>query len=326
MNTFIRLFRNFILLSIPLIVLCIFTYMDPMGYMSVEYPMWREEKDTVNNLFSEKEPSTVIIGDSRAKSGILPTIISEDGDIYNIAIGGATPVEMYYAVKNYINVHGAPENAVVIFAPFHFYEADNWDQTLYYNYLTLREIMEIEAEAIKCRDEKIIYNGWISDIISFKLRLPNKYLDQIYSARFVKNREENMKKYESVRKDMGFTSFGEEEYNGKLNYEAHQTRFNLSPMEDVYYRKLLDLLSSSGVNIIVEQGPINEASDASMHEEFMRGFEQYMEGIESNYPGVYVEKTIPVYDNSCFGDSNHLNRNGAERFTKEILKKHGSIF
>ena len=42
---------------------------------------------------------------------MLPALLHED--TYNIAIGGATPIEMYYAVENYIEHNGAPENAVV---------------------------------------------------------------------------------------------------------------------------------------------------------------------------------------------------------------------
>ena len=326
MDTFMKLFTKFILLALPLILLSAFCFKEPMAYMSVEYPMWAEEKDAVRNLSFEKEPETVIIGDSRAKSSLIPEYLSHEGKVYNIAIGGATPVEMYHAAGNYLKSHEAPENAVLIFAPYHFCDMDNWDQTLYYNYLSPGEILAVEADAIKYGEEKMIYNGWIADLLSFRLRLPNKYLDQVYTARFVKNRAANEEKYRELRQALGYTHFGEEEMNAELNYETHHPEFDLSPMVDAYYIKLLDSLKDAGVNIIIEQAPVNEASGQEITEEFKKGYREYMDSMESRYPGSFVEKEIPVYDNSFFGDNNHLNRRGAEKFSKEIGDKHSGIF
>ena len=117
-----RLVKNFILISIPLILLCILAYVFPMSYMTVEYVMWDEEFENSESPYMAAK--TLIIGDSRAKSSVLPAMLHED--TYNIAIGGATPIEMYYAVENYIEHNGAPENAVVVFAPYHFCDIDNW--------------------------------------------------------------------------------------------------------------------------------------------------------------------------------------------------------
>ena len=326
MRTFFKLFAKFILLSLPLVLLSAFCLKEPMAYMSVEYPMWAEERDAVRNLSFGSDPETVIIGDSRAKSSLIPGDLDNEGKVYNIAIGGATPVEMYHACRNYLKNHRAPGKAVVIFAPYHFCDMDNWDQTLYYNYLSPVELIETEADALKYREEKMIYSGWIADLLSFRLRFPNKYLDQVYSARFVNNRAGNEEKYRELRQAMGYTYFGEEEMNAELNYETHHPEFDLSPMVDAYYIKLLDCLRDAGAGIIIEQAPVNEASGQKITDEFKNGYREYMETMEERYPGAFVEKNLPVYDNSFFGDNNHLNRRGAEKFSKEIRDKHSGIF
>jgi len=320
-----RLIRNLIIISIPLIIICIYTFMNPMGYMAVEYPMWIEEKDYVNQKNTEgiEDPDTLIIGDSRAKSGIIPGELKGDGSAYNIAIGGASPVEMYYGMKNYLKSHKAPENALVIFGPYHFCRLDNWNQTLYYNYLSLPELLEAETNALRLNDKNVVYKDWFPDLLSFKLRLPNKYLDAVYTSNFGGNMAKNTDKYSSVREDLGYTAFGEEEENNNGNYESNLQSFDTTPMSEVYYIKLLDLLKESGVDVIIEQGPFNEGSDALIKEEFREKYRSFMDEIALRYPEFSVEPEIPVYDKKNFGDNNHLNRRGAEKFTAEIREKYG---
>lgn len=321
MKTFIKLLKKFILLAIPLVLVCVYTFLNPMGYMSLEYPMWVEERDAVHKSFAERDPRTIVLGDSRAKSGIIPKEIETSGDIYNIAIGGSTGIEMYFAARNYLRNHKAPERALVIFAPFHFTEMDNWDQTLYFNYLSAAEVLEVKRDALKYGTKKVNYNGSLADLLSFSLRLPNKYMDALVSSRFNGNREANLKKYASVREDGGYTAFGEEEYNDGLSYETHKEDFELDLLVDEYYLKLLDLLRDNGVEVIIEQAPLNTASHEAIRDEYFADYDRYMQGIRERYPTFSVETGVPEYDNSYFGDNNHLNRRGAERFSKEIKEK-----
>ncbi|MBQ7724053.1 MAG: hypothetical protein IJT63_00465 [Lachnospiraceae bacterium] len=291
--------------------------------MAVEYPMWLEEKDYVNQTAAgDDTPDTLIIGDSRAKSSVIPGELTDDGAAYNIAIGGASPVEMYYAAKNYLSSHPAPRNVIVIFAPYHFCKLDNWNQTLYYNYLSFSELLDAEANAVRLGDRGVIYEGWLPDLISFKLRLPNKYLDAIYTSRIGGNLKENTEKYDAVRRDLGYTAFGEEEENNEENYEVHFREFDISPMSEYYYLKLLDLLKDTGAKMIIEQAPYNEKSDSLITDEFSNGYRAFLEKAEERYPESIIEKEIPVYDKKCFGDNNHLNKRGAEKYTAEIREKY----
>ncbi len=315
------------ILSIPLVIVCVYTGLNFMGCLSVEYPMWAEEKDYVNQPpVDGRSAETIIIGDSRAKSGIIPGLIRDDGSVYNIAIGGATAMEMYYAAKNYFKSHGKPERVVVIFAPYHFCESDNWGQTLYYDYLSLPELFEVEKEAFIYKDDNVHYPGWIADLISFKLRLPNKYLDAVYASRFGGNLDKNLEKYGSVRKDLGYTVFGEAEETHDLNYETHHQEFDLSPLMDLYYIKLLGFLKDEGVEVIAAQAPMSASSSEALSDGFREGFASYMEKVADRYPEFTVETEIPVYEDSCFGDNNHLNRRGAEKYTLEFKGKYEAAY
>ncbi|MCR4892393.1 MAG: hypothetical protein K5989_09465 [Lachnospiraceae bacterium] len=350
MKTLLRLIRNFILLSIPLLIIMGYTFIRPMSYMAVEYTMWQEEKDFVHakagapssERAGEKDPGndkagpaegperihTLILGDSRAKSGILPAILGGgDGKgIYNMAIGGATAIEMYFALENYLDCHQAPENAIIIFAPYHFCDIDNWQQTLYYNYLSLGEVLRVESDALRLgENESIRYPGSIADLLSFRLRLPNKYLDAIYQAGLHGRAGENREKYDSVRRDRGYTEFGTEKGNDGLNYETHHSYFDYSPLILHYYDKLLSLCEDKGIHVIIEQSPINEASHAVMQKAFVEGYQEFIQSVADQHPSFTVISEIPVYDNLYFGDNNHMNRSGAEIFSTALSKRYSDV-
>ncbi len=317
-----KLVIRFMLLSVPLLLLCGFTYLAPMGYMTTEYVLWQEEKDYVNQKRAgdSKGIDTVIIGDSRAKSSLMPERLG-DG-IYNIAIGGATPIEMYYAAKNYMASGRIPKRACIIFAPYHLCDIDNWNQTLFHNYLSVSEQAEVVKNALETENETVIYKGWLSDALSFRLRLPTKYLAQEYDAGFVGRRAENQETYDSVRADLGYCQFGSDPGNDSLNYETHHPVFDSSKLVLLYYDKLLSLLTENGVEVTVLQAPVNEASAEVISEEFLSGYRKYLEAQAEKYPQVTFETRLPVYENRYFGDSNHLNRSGAEKYSDDIALEH----
>ena len=314
----IKLTRNLILISIPLVVLCVLAYALPMSYMTTEYVMWKEEYENSRAPYTDAD--TLIIGDSRAKSSVLPGEL-HDG-VYNIGIGGCTPVEMYYAVKNYIDHNGAPERAIIIFAPYHMCDIDNWDQTLYFNFLSAGELMEAYTKALTTNDTIVARHGRLAEMAGYKLRLPSRYLAQMYDAGLVGNKEENLARFDSIRKDLGYLEFGSAAGDDNENYEVHHEEFDSDELVIFYYEKLVDLLSDNNVKVLITQAPVNEASAEAMHQEFTEGFEAYMKELEyrRRYYNLTVESDIPVYPNEFYGDANHLNHRGAERYTEELRK------
>ena len=326
-----KLGGRLLLLGIPLFLLSAYIWNKPMDYMDVEYALWQEEKDFVrgvgengNGVSITEDPDILVIGDSRAKSSIIPKELT-DRSIYNMAIGGATSLEMYYALDNYLRHHRAPEQVIIIFAPCHLCTIDNWQQNQFFNYLGLNELLETEIAAIKYNEPTIAYPGAFGDLLSFRLRLPNKYLDQAYQAKFSGNRAANLEKYASVRHDLGYTEFGTEDGNDGLNYETRHPVFDYSPFIRYYYDRLLKLCESHGIAVTIEQAPINEASAAVITDEFWTGYRDYMESIAKEHPDFNVVIDIPVYKNRYFGDNNHMNRSGAEVFTAEIKPKYSFL-
>lgn len=309
-----RLIRNLILISVPLIVLTAYTRIFPENYMPEESMIWSEEKDYVN--CSDLSADTVIIGDSRAKSAVIPAGLGDS--VYNIGIGGATAIEDYYAADDYIKHHGAPANAIIIIGPFHLCRIDNWSPTLFNNYLSATELTEVYGNALRLHETAICNKGWFTDSLSYKLRLPNKYLETEYEAGFIKRYQANVSKFDSVRNDLGWCEYGSDNGCDGLDYETHIEGFNVLPIEDLYLRKLLDLLTENNVNIVYAQCPINRASADELSPGFTSGYTEYMNELKSDYPGGMFITSLPVYENRYFGDINHLNKAGASVYTAEL--------
>lgn len=316
-----KLIYKFILIGIPLWLLMLYTWIFPLNYMAVEYSMWAEEKDYVKNGAAAK---TLILGDSRAKSGLMPTLLSED--TYNMAVGGTTSIEMYYALDNYLDHHNAPEDIVIIFAPYHFCDIDNWNQTLYYNYLSPAELAEVYTNAFRTKDPVVLSDTWFADTLAYKLRLPNKYLAAEYNAGFIGRRQENLTKYNQVRKDLGYTAFGTDPGNDGENYETHHEIFDQSALVKQYYFKLLNLCRENRIRVTIEQSPINQASYDVITEDFWTGYYGFLDETASRYPEFVINREVIAYDNKYFGDNNHLNPDGAKIFTQEMKQKYPEIF
>ncbi len=317
-----KLLLKLTLLGIPLYAVCLYTAVFPFSYMPVEYSMWRQERDFVDTPMEGDSPRTLVIGDSRAKSGIIPKLLSDGDDAYNIAIGGCGPVEMYYALNDYLACHETPEDMIVIFAPYHFCDIDNWGQTMTFNYLGTSRLLSVFGSAAGCGESEMLGEHFFSDLLSCKLRLPNKYLSSLYAAFEEKRGLRNREKYASVEEDSGYTVFGEEEGNDGLCYEVHHPDFDSSVLVMDYYKKMLDIADEAGIRVYIIQSPVNEASAREISEEFRSGYTGLMEDIGREHPAFVVETQIPTYENRFFGDNNHLNNAGAQVFTKEVRDRY----
>lgn len=305
-----------LILGIPLYLLMGYSYLFPMNYMPIEYTMWSEQKDSINEVSAK----TVIMGDSRAKSSIMPTELGDD--TYNLAIGGVTAIEMYYAMDEYLKKNEAPERAIIIFAPYHFCDMDNWGQTVTYNYLSVPQLCEVYMNALSVGETDKLGEHFFTDELSCRLRLPNKYMDSLYNASFIGRYADNKAKYDSVRADLGYTVFGEDDSNDGESYETHHEIFDSSKLVMLYYDKLLNLCEDNNIHVIIEQAPVNEPSMELITEKFWAGFHDMLGAVKEKHPSFTVVESVPQYENECFGDNNHLNKRGARRFTEYVRGKY----
>lgn len=320
MKNNIRFILKCILALVPVLAVMIYTALFPYGYMDSEYPAWAYTKDTVKNCDAE----TVIVGDSRAMADLIPEMFDET--CVNLSVGGATSVEMYYTLKEYINNNGCPENVIIMFAPFHYTIIDNfWTRTAYFNYLSVADMSELISYAKASESETIMCKGYKNDLLSYRLRFPDKYLPALINSRLTGRYKENVSEYKAIESALGYSEFGSADGCSDLNYETSYEEMHTTGdavLLDIYLNKLLTLCEDNNINTTMSIPPMNESSYEVLYPSYVDELHFYLMGLSNNHPNIIIEDEIPMYADKYFGDSSHLNHKGAVKFTESYISSH----
>lgn len=323
-NDKIRFSIKLVLALLPIIIFIGYVLLCPMCYMDIEYPSWQYTKNYVRS--GNEDADIIILGDSRAMADIIPEVIAPDRPCVNLAVGGATPIEMYYFYVSYLQNHPAAETAVVMFAPFHYTYMDNYKtRTLYFNALRLRDYQELLKMALYYNSESVLFPDHSAYHLSCALRLPDVYLPAIYNSRFIGRRKENNERMAELIKSKGQGYFGTDDYNDDLAYEASYTQMEVngdSALIEFYADALFTLLSNSCKNVILVQPPVNEATYNSLNDNYVREYTQYIDNLCRNHENISYSPHFVKYENQYFGDSSHLNERGANKYSQEFRESY----
>lgn len=320
MKTF-KFILKCILAVLPVLAVVLYTALVPYGYMDIEYPAWKYTKEFSSDYCDAK---TIILGDSRAMADLVPSKF--DVPTVNLGVGGATSIEMYYTLKTYIKNNSCPENIIVMLAPFHYTIIDNfWTRTAYFNYLSVSDMSELYSYASAAESETLLKKGYENDLLSYRLRFPDKYLPALINARLIRRYNENKMQYMTIASNFGYGEFGTADGSSDLNYESGYEEMHKTGdavLLDIYLNKLLKLCEDKGISTVLTIPPMNEASFNELKPSYTEDLYYYFKALEATHPGITVESDIPVYDNMYFGDASHLNHEGALKFTEEFLSSH----
>lgn len=320
-----KLVRKFIAIVLPLFILLpVYCALFPMWYMDEEYAMYRQQKDYVTE--NQDANRVLIIGDSRTKAGFIPDELS--ADCYNLALGGTTPIEGYYTLKEYLQVHPAPEYVVVAYAPMHYMDVDAlWTRNIYFHVMNQEDAGELFQVAAACRDnENILIENYRLEYAMYRFYMPNKYCTALKNAAFIGRHEANVEKYERVVAERGHNFFGLADGSSDVNGEAKESDFIPSDVITLYMQKIFDLCEEQGIQVVVEQLPMNETSRAILTREFKDHYREYMLQLAEANPKAWIFGDFYMYPNAYFGDADHLNQMGASEYSKFMRERYPNIF
>lgn len=329
-----QFFIKCILAATPFILLVLFILLCPFAYMDEEYPSWAYSKnfaqgkeklyDAEDTALGE-DPKIVILGDSRAMADVVPSVMCEgDEDIsaVNLGIGGATSIEMYYTLKDYLDTHETPEKIYIMFAPFHYSLIDNfWQRTAYFNYLSIADECELLGAARDAESETLNCDGAYSDLLSYRCRLVHKYLPALINSRFVTRYSPNSEKYDEYVSTSGHGLFGTLDGCSDLNYEVNYDEMHKTgdaALIQIYFDRLLALCTETRAGITVLQPPMNESSYVRLKDTYVDEYKAYLGDLAEKYGNITIETEIPCYEDEYFGDSSHLNMKGALKYTEGL--------
>ena len=317
----VAFFLKLILALFPVLAVILYTALFPYGYMDSEYPSWKYTKDIAADC---QVPNTVIVGDSRAMADLIPDMF--DNKTINLAVGGASSIEMYYTLNNLIKNNGAPENVIIMFAPFHYTIIDNfWTRTAYFNYLSISDMRDLYSYANATGSETLLAPGYKNDLLSYRLRFPDKYLPALINSKLTNRYYVNQDLYAKISTNLGYGEFGTADGCSDLNYETSYDRMHTSQdavLIDIYVNRLLKLCEDNNINTYLSIPPMNSSSIENLKTSYVEELTEYFNELERKHPAIIIDKTIPDYDDIYFGDSSHLNKKGAEKFTEEYVSCH----
>ena len=317
---YIARFMAITLLNMALLTLIIWLIPES-DYFDGEYPFWKQQKDYTH---APNDKSQILfLGDSAFKAAVIPDLIGNSA--YNLSLGGAGPIEMYYSLKNYLQNHPKPQRIFLSFAPMHFTYLDRYrDRTLYFHFLSPHEQIESQLNIFKL-DDVSLSNIWSMSMESWQylVKFPTKYFQTIKDSK-LKRGHFNEEHYQQAANERGHMFFGRdpEWFN---HYEIHKQLkidFKLLQVEDFYLRKLLQLCFDNDIKVDMVQTPINQItySEASKYDYFPP-YQEYLQTLSKEL-NINIESELVFYDVSLFGDELHLNEEGAKIYSNNLKNKY----
>lgn len=302
----------------------------PELYMDGEYAMYKQQKDYISENTDYNR--VLIIGDSRAKACFKPEELGDD--VYNISLGGISPVESYYMLREYLEHHDAPDYLFLAYAPVHQCQVAKdsedyvlWNRCIYFHTFYQQDFFEIKKTAAAFENTEIIdREHFFSEYMMYRLYLPNKYGTALKKSLFENRYRINTEKYVQMEAQRGYSLFGTSGVNGGLNAEAKLSDFAAADLVQYYYEKIFDLCRENDIQAIVEQPPMTETSYYVITQDFRIHYDSYLSELAEKYPEVWINRQSIMLSDSLFGDIDHLNDDGAGVFSDILKKRYPQVF
>lgn len=290
-------------------------------FLPEEFPIWVYVKEKLSKINKE---NFILLGDSRAKAGFKPkTFDFANVSSLNLAIGGGTPIEAYYALRQYLKKN-KPEFLLLSFAPFHIQTQDSyWGRTVLFDFLNLSEYYEITNHAKKFKEQDLLEKNLNENYYFFTYvnytKNPFKFLPSLKKALFTKNNRYsvNNKILKYLKETKGHFFYGRALQSSGITSEGKQKEpFVNSTLINFYLEKLIVLAQSNNIKVYYYSMPLNYASYGSINFEYVNSYNSYISNLAKKY-NIKILNSLYFLPNENFGDASHLYR-GAEKVTLHI--------
>jgi hypothetical protein len=292
----------------------------PMGFMPQEYAMWQARRDMVSSCSLGR---IVIQGDSRAAAGFLPGRL---GDATNVAFGGASSVETYYAAEQILHCAKAPERVLLSLSPHQFSQTTFfWNRSVPFNFLSFRELEEIRRTSRALNDPAFYGTPKLGDwdaILEDALHaayFPSYYTRYIVNHLLMGRWKDNHAAYAETLATRGQHYYGTVNGISVATDEVDLKTFTTHPLFDAYLKRLIDAYAARGVPVDFVSVPINRITYDRLPQAFIDGEQRYLESIAATHPNFRViGPAVVAMDDADFGDEAHLNEHGAAVFSDRV--------
>ncbi len=291
----------------------------PMAFLDPEFPAWRA-KQTM--LASCDLGALMILGDSRAATGMMPTKWRIPAT--NLAVGGGMPIEALAALTRALRCPVPPERVILSLDAIHFAEPDLfWERTARFGFLDGGEIAALRDISHALNDLSVYelrhtdgLPSWLRDAM-VRVRFPSLYFSSLAKGGFFLRWPRNHAMFNTTLAARGQYFFGTAPGSATVAAEGHMRTFQPKPVLDWYFNQILQRLQSRGIPAVFIAVPMNESTARQVLPNVQTEFRAWLARYEARYPGFRVAgDTMPYWPDAMFGDGfAHLNPDGATRFS-----------
>ena len=259
----------------------------------------------------KKDYPCLIMGDSVQKTGIDPSLISED--ILNLGLPGAKPMGQYLMLKRYLEKHKPPK---VIFL---YADPENPRDSLFVilrYFVNVPEFISIWGDLTWEERRVFIMRYWVS-LDERKVALVKRPGYPESNETFVAAMKKNQGYMPSPASEK---AIGDDYF--KEHKERYQSGFSFSARDMKYLHKFIKLASSKNIKVVFLGflAP-KELHDILEESGFNADYFFFIKVLKRIYPNaLFANNPIFYLDNKYFGDMSHLNKEGSKVYT-EYLKK-----
>ncbi len=296
----------------------------PDSYMDNEFASWQQQKDYVHQPGTKRE--ILFLGDSAFKAAVLPDEIAPNA--YNLSLGGATPLEMYYSLRDYLEVHPDPQAVFLSFSPVHYMDMESYHtRNFYFHFLGGRDAIASQLEIFQKDDIPWRKRpGLLVWDMAYLARVPMMYYRTIQSSKLQRG-QGNQEEYDRVARACGHKYFGlsTDWVSHYQTYEVIKRPF--VPLESLhdYLIAMIHMCQERGIPVFIVQEPIHTLdSEVVEANGYLTAYKAYMDRVAEE-TGIPVERDVPVYDVAFFGDFQHMNEQGAKRYSRNLKERYEEI-
>ena len=293
----------------------------PMAFMHREYPMWRAKFDMAKTL---APGSIVIFGDSQAVAGMIPEKLG--ADVVNLALGGSTPIEAAALSRIVLEPGHEPRAVILSFSPLRFLENDYLNRGVHFGLFDLATV-----DGVRTRSRKVHAPDFGPEtaydldarlkVALYYARFPSFYYASLRDGRLWTRADANRDIYRRITESRGHFTFGNQPGCRDLSRDSQLMTFAPSPLIDSYFAEIITLFAERGIPVFFISCPLTEQSTAVMPAAFKAEREAFLRQYEALSASFHVlGDALPARPWTEFGDPDHLNVEGARRFSDEVAK------
>ena len=303
----------------------IFFQANAMNYSYMDYPMWKVQKDFVKKKQTGIVPDLLVFGDSRGMAGIIPNSISNNGRA--LCVTGGTSIEAYYMLKEYLSKNSAPKNVILSVSPDHLERhPELFSRAVKYKLLSSIAALEVLNKCNELKDYPFqmvpIENNYYLEWFLYRINFVLYYKDELQAGKYNQMKKSNWELYNAIEANQGYWYRPPISSSDGLNDETRKSTFLPSTVLTYYFNELINLCKEKNIHFIFQTMPMNEASFKILNANYVKGYKDFISGIQAKNPYFEISNDLLEFPNDRFSDPSHLNNTGALEISKIIKGKY----